>query len=80
VNQSDPEATCDLGYMYLEGCGVKKSAFLAMNYFKLAAQHGYARAQANLGYSTLKVLAVRKIPKPLSIITKWPQSRIAQMP
>jgi TPR repeat protein len=46
--QDDPEATSNLGSMYLQGRSVKRDLMQAFQLFRKAAERGYAVAQNNL--------------------------------
>ncbi len=46
--QKDPEATSNLGVMYLKGRGVKRDFAQAFELFRRAAEQDYAAAQNNL--------------------------------
>jgi len=50
IAEGDPEAQCDLGYMYSFGCGLAQCKTEAAKYYKLAADSGLARAQHNLAH------------------------------
>lgn len=45
----DPDAQCDLAQMYLDGEGVPRQPYLAVNWLANAAKKRHARAQAMLG-------------------------------
>ncbi len=47
----DAELWCDLGDMYLHGCGVEEDHEQAASWHHKAAEHGYAEAQYNLSHS-----------------------------
>jgi len=50
ADEGDCEALCDLGSMYEYGEGVEKDHVKAVEYYKKAANKGFAGAQCNLGY------------------------------
>jgi TPR repeat protein len=50
ICESDPEARCDLAYMLENGYGVQEDKVKAVEYYRIAANQGFARAQVNLGY------------------------------
>jgi len=50
LQDNDPEAQTDLGYIYDHGYGVEPDKFKAVYYYKRAAAKGFARALCNLGY------------------------------
>jgi len=45
----DVELWCDLGYLYLNGCGVERDEIQAETWFRKAAEHGHVRAQYMMG-------------------------------
>ena len=49
AQQGDPVAQHNLAYCYLRGEGVKQDESLGIYWFFLAAEHGFAPAQCNLG-------------------------------
>jgi len=50
ICDTDPEARCDLAYMLENGYGVQEDKVKAVEYYRIAANQGFARAQVNLGY------------------------------
>jgi len=49
VAPTDAEAQCKLGYAYDFGSGVEKNTITATNWYRKAAEQGYAPAQCRLG-------------------------------
>jgi TPR repeat protein len=60
AERNDPEALCDLAFMYNVGDGVKIDKFKTINYYLLAAEMGYNRALYNLGLMYSNGLGVPK--------------------
>ncbi len=60
ANQGDAKAQNDLGFMLLNGLGVKKNYEEAAKWIKKAAEQEYLIAQNNLGYLYLEGLGVKQ--------------------
>ena len=58
--RGDASAQYLLGFMYVNGDGVRKDYKKAVKWFTNAADQGHARAQNNLGYRYSKGLGVEK--------------------
>ena len=50
VEQGNPRAQSNLGWMYANGRGVPKNDNQAVKLYRLAAERGFAKAQYNLGW------------------------------
>ena len=50
ADDGDTEAQCNIGFCYRRGLGVKKDSCKAVEWYRMAAEQGHARAQNNLGY------------------------------
>ena len=50
-------ASCNLGTMYADGLGTKADPVLAVSWWRRAAQKGDAKAQYNLGFFCISMVA-----------------------
>lgn len=63
ANARDPEAQTNVGEIYEKGRSVERDYARAAEWYRKAADQGYARAQTNLGHLYERGLGVRKDPR-----------------
>jgi hypothetical protein len=68
ANEDDAKAQNNLGFMCLNGIGVKKNYGDALKWFRKAAHHGVAEAQHSMGFMYAEGLGTAPVP---AIALKW---------
>jgi TPR repeat protein len=58
ADAGDPAAQFSLGWMYLNGRGLRQDDTLAFQWIRLSAQQGLARAQSKLGWMSERAVAI----------------------